>query len=217
MASRSRDELVGKRFLSVKSARKLKVEKISEWEWRQGFVRAVSTRDTSNPELTVLVEFDDTGWKSREYIKVHHVLQVFLVEHTLSWVEPKTTDTSDRHGEWPALCFKPVVDKVGLCHHTRRPMEFLSERTLCIVEDEDIIHYREGEENTVRTIKSCPEIGHLVKAWLDYQEGQKILLNTPAVLLGYRVKVYRTEGTTQWYTAVIKSYNQAAKVRSVHL
>lgn len=53
MACRSREELVGKRFLSVKSDGKLKVGKMSEWEWRPGFVRAVSTRDTSSADFTV--------------------------------------------------------------------------------------------------------------------------------------------------------------------
>lgn len=51
----------------------------------------------------MLVEFDDTGWKSREYIKVHQVFQEFLVEHTLSWVKLKNADTTERQGRWPAL------------------------------------------------------------------------------------------------------------------
>lgn len=50
----------------------------------------------------VLVEFDDTGWKSREYIKVHDTFLVFLVEHTLSWVD-RTNKNSSSQGQWPAL------------------------------------------------------------------------------------------------------------------
>lgn len=48
------------------------------------------------------MEFDDTGWKSREYIKVHDTFLVFLVEHTLSWVE-RTNKNSSSQGQWPAL------------------------------------------------------------------------------------------------------------------
>ena len=44
------------------------------------------------------------------------------------------------------------------------------------------------------------------------QDGQRILLTTPSVLVGFRVEVYRAEGTTQWYTAVIVGYNEATKV-----
>ena len=50
------------------------------------------------------------------------------------------------------------------------------------------------------------------RQWLEYQAGQQILLQTPSVLVGFRVEVYRTEGTTQWYTAVIKSYNENTRV-----
>lgn len=53
MACKYREELVGKRFISVRSPVKLKIGKISEWEWRSGIVRAVSTRDTSSLDLTV--------------------------------------------------------------------------------------------------------------------------------------------------------------------
>ena len=48
-----RDEIVGRRFLSVSGDTKLKLSKISEWDWRAGVIRAASHRDNSNPELTV--------------------------------------------------------------------------------------------------------------------------------------------------------------------
>ena len=53
MAYRHREEIVGKRFLSVKSSNKLKTNRISEWEWRAGVVRAVSHKDCQDPELAV--------------------------------------------------------------------------------------------------------------------------------------------------------------------
>lgn len=53
MAYKCREEIVGKRFLSVRSPTKLKVSKISEWEWRSGVVRAVSSRDTASVDFTV--------------------------------------------------------------------------------------------------------------------------------------------------------------------
>ncbi|KAF4531463.1 hypothetical protein B566_EDAN004234 [Ephemera danica] len=48
-----------------------------------------------------------------------------------------------------------------------------------------------------------------VRRWAEFQNGQRIFLSTPSVLVGYRVEVYRAEGTTQWYTAVIVAYNEA--------
>lgn len=53
MAYKYREEIVGKRFLCVSSPGKLKLAKISEWEWRSGVVRAVSGKDTNNVELSV--------------------------------------------------------------------------------------------------------------------------------------------------------------------
>ena len=51
-----------------------------------------------------------------------------------------------------------------------------------------------------------------VKEWLAEFDGQRILLTTPSVLVGFRVQVYRAEGTTQWYTAVIVGYNDNTRV-----
>ncbi len=51
-----------------------------------------------------------------------------------------------------------------------------------------------------------------VKAWSELQASQQILLTTPSVLLGYRLQVYRAEGTTQWFSAVATGYNQNTQV-----
>lgn len=72
--------------------------------------------------------------------------------------------------------------------------------------------FKEGDENSHPTAYARREVQHSLKEWLDYQDGQKILLTTPTVLVGYRLEVYRAEGTTQWYTAVIQSYNHTSKV-----
>lgn len=53
MAFKSREEVVGKRFLAVRSAGRLKLSKISEWEWLAGVIRAVSCRDSSSSDFSV--------------------------------------------------------------------------------------------------------------------------------------------------------------------
>lgn len=55
MAFKYREDIVGKRFLSVRSSTKLKVSKIAEWEWRSGVVRAVSSRDVTNKDISVSI------------------------------------------------------------------------------------------------------------------------------------------------------------------
>ncbi|XP_025094136.1 probable JmjC domain-containing histone demethylation protein 2C [Pomacea canaliculata] len=183
MAYKCREEIVGKRFLSVRSPTKLKVSKISEWEWRSGVVRAVSSRDTASVDFTALVEYEDVEWQKREWTRVHETYQEFLVEHTLVWTcRPVTDKESTPSPPLPALCFKPIVDKLGLGTTKKRVVQFLVDHDLAFVEEEDIRFYQEGDEN--RYDAGSPEAQKAVKAWVDYQDGQKILLTTPTVLVG---------------------------------
>ena len=63
-------------------------------------------------------------------------------------------------------------------------------------------------------LRACDEQStEAVRKWVAEQDGQRILCTTPSVLLGFRVQVYRSEGTTQWYTAVIVGYNETTRVR----
>lgn len=75
--------------------------------------------------------------------------------------------------------------------------------------------FQETEVLSNPLFEAYPSLGQAVKTWLDYQDGQKILLTTPTVLVGYRLEVYRAEGTTQWFTAVIQSYNHTTKVKQL--
>lgn len=74
--------------------------------------------------------------------------------------------------------------------------------------------FQESDRKNTSSYPNYPEVRIAIRRWLERQDGQRILLTTPSVLVGYRVKVYRAEGTTQWYTAVIIGYNEATKVRS---
>ena len=49
-----RDELVGKRFLLVENSNsKLKLSRITEWNWKAGIIRCSSHLDNKDPELQV--------------------------------------------------------------------------------------------------------------------------------------------------------------------
>lgn len=51
---KGRDELVGKRFLLVSStSAKLKLSRISDWNWKAGVIRCASHIDIKDPELQV--------------------------------------------------------------------------------------------------------------------------------------------------------------------
>ena len=65
---------------------------------------------------------------------------------------------------------------------------------------------------TIPGINQSAKAERCINAWSELQDGQQILITTPSVLLGFRTKVYRAEGTTQWYTAVTTGYNETTSV-----
>ncbi|KAF7282562.1 hypothetical protein GWI33_002352 [Rhynchophorus ferrugineus] len=53
MAYKCREEIVGKRFLSVSSGFTKIKGKVRDWNWRAGVIRAATHRDNTNPDLQV--------------------------------------------------------------------------------------------------------------------------------------------------------------------
>ncbi len=53
MSYKSREEIVGKRFLSVQGSGKLKLKQFNEWDWRAGVVRAVTVRELDSDDVSV--------------------------------------------------------------------------------------------------------------------------------------------------------------------
>ncbi|GAB6031424.1 hypothetical protein CHUAL_009201 [Chamberlinius hualienensis] len=216
MAYKYREELVGKRFLSVSYPGKLKLSKISDWEWRAGVIRAATHRNPKNSELSVLVEFDDVEWKRREWIRVYeeNLFQVFAIECTVVWLPRKQAAGSKVLSTyWPGVNYNILVDTVGLSDCKHLPVEYLVDRNLAYVDYADLKPHQVDltDNNYVSVVHNHPDVAGAIGHWAEYQDGQRILLTTPSVLVGYRVEVYRAEGTTQWYTAVIVSYNENTK------
>ncbi|XP_025837473.1 probable JmjC domain-containing histone demethylation protein 2C [Agrilus planipennis] len=220
MALKCREEVVGKRFLSVSGCTKLKIDKIREWGWRSGVIRAASHRDNTNKDLQVLVEYDGVEWKRREWISVYGTsFKLFFVEQDLLWFQrevPFSYDTLQENSDnatstsvvsWPVITFTSLISSVVLPSHLY-PAECLVDRELVFI-DYDKLETKPLQEIPIN--KECLEARTAVKRWHEQQDGQKILLTTPSVLVGYRVEVYRSQGTTQWYTAVIIGYNETTR------
>ena len=74
------------------------------------------------------------------------------------------------------------------------------------------IFYFKHWDPTIPGINQSAKAERCINAWSELQDGQQILITTPSVLLGFRTKVYRAEGTTQWYTAVTTGYNETTSV-----
>jgi len=135
--------------------------------------------------------------------------QLFLVEERLTVAHrPNSQGSSATTGTlYPALVYSPLVDKVDMFKTKKLPVEFLSDNKLVFQEYSHLRTIKEWDP-TLPGLAVCERSRREVLRWAEQRAGQQILLTTPTVLVGYRAEVYRVEGTTQWYSAVIVGYSQ---------
>ncbi|XP_075614950.1 putative JmjC domain-containing histone demethylation protein 2C isoform X5 [Balearica regulorum gibbericeps] len=207
MAVETRPELVGKRFLCVGGGGE---EPPESGRWRAGIIRAVSQRDSHSPDLAVYVEFDDLEWEKREWVKVYEDFATFLVEYQLVWAKRK--DPSQTQGskikqiQWPALTFKPLVGKS--VYNSITAVEFLVDKQLdFITEDSAFQPYQDDVDSLNPVLRDNPQLHEEVKAWVKEQKVQEIFMQGPYSLNGYRVRVYRQDSATQWFTGIITHHD----------
>ncbi|KAB5555365.1 hypothetical protein PHYPO_G00033180 [Pangasianodon hypophthalmus] len=205
-----RPELVGKRFLCVSGEAPPELAEIARWPWRVGVIRAVSHRDTDNPDLTVYVEFDDLEWEKREWVKVYEDFQIFLLEQQLVWAKRKEGSqlqgTRAKQIQWPALTFKPLVGKSVLGSITA--VEFFSDRQLDFLTDDGACQpYQDEVDSLSPVLRDNPQLHEEVKSWVKDQKVQEIFMQGPYSLNGYRVRVYRQDSATQWFTGIITHHD----------
>ncbi|XP_030191420.1 probable JmjC domain-containing histone demethylation protein 2C isoform X3 [Lynx canadensis] len=214
MAVETRLELVGKRFLCVavgEEARPEHGESGRCWRgWRAGVIRAVSHRDSRNPDLAVYVEFDDLEWDKREWVKVYEDFSTFLVEYHLIWarrIDPSQTQGSkSKQIQWPALTFKPLVEKSIPSSITA--VEFLVDKQLdFLTEDSAFQPYQDDIDSLNPVLRDNPQLQEEVKVWVKEQKVQEIFMQGPYSLNGYRVRVYRQDSATQWFTGIITHHD----------
>ncbi|XP_078421997.1 putative JmjC domain-containing histone demethylation protein 2C isoform X2 [Cetorhinus maximus] len=219
MAPAPRMELVGKRFVCVgDSGRELDVSRIHEWHWRAGVIRAVSYRESSNRELSVYVEFDDLEWEKREWVKVYEDFQIFLVEHQLVWAKRKnpsqTQGSKSKQLQWPALTFKSVVGKAVL--HLLIAIEFFVDKQLNFIPGDSAFQlYQDDIDSLSPVLRDNPPLHEEVKAWVKEQKVQEIFMQGPYSLNGYRVRVYRQDSATQWFTGIITYHDLLSRTMIV--
>ncbi|KAM7103318.1 putative JmjC domain-containing histone demethylation protein 2C isoform 3-T4 [Ciconia maguari] len=207
VAVETRPELVGKRFLCVGGGGE---EPPESGRWRAGVIRAVSQRDSHCPDLSVYVEFDDLEWEKREWVKVYEDFATFLVEYQLVWAKRK--DPSQTQGskikqiQWPALTFKPLVGKS--VYNSITAVEFLVDKQLdFITEDSAFQPYQDDVDSLNPVLRDNPQLHEEVKAWVKEQKVQEIFMQGPYSLNGYRVRVYRQDSATQWFTGIITHHD----------
>uniref|UniRef100_A0A2K6KYQ3 Lysine demethylase 3A n=2 Tax=Rhinopithecus TaxID=542827 RepID=A0A2K6KYQ3_RHIBE len=213
--------LVGKRFLSLSAADgsdgshdSWDVERVSEWPWLSGTIRAVSHTDVTKKDLKVCVEFDGESWRKRRWIEVYSLLRrAFLVEHNLVLAERKSPGISERIVQWPAIMYKPLLDKAGLGSITSirflgdQQRVFLSKDVLKPIQDVNSLRLSLTDNQIV-----SKEFQALIVKHLD----ESHLLKGDKNLVGSEVKIYSLDPSTQWFSATVVSGNPASKTLQVN-
>ncbi|XP_078267111.1 lysine-specific demethylase 3A-like isoform X2 [Rhinoraja longicauda] len=197
---------VGKRFLCVLSSftqAPPELGRISEWDWRAGVIRAISHKDSANPDFVIYLEFDDSWCR---WIKLHdEELSIFLIEDQLALADRKPEEVTEG-ARWPVLTFKCLTDKVGIGPITA--VEFLADRHRMFLQKD--VHLQSLKMNMDcwdQPLRDNKEICAKIKSWFIKQLSQELFLHGTSNLTGYKVKVYDLKSSTQWCVAVVTHHN----------
>ncbi|MEJ1286645.1 lysine (K)-specific demethylase 3A [Cricetulus griseus] len=213
--------LVGKRFLSLSAAEgsdgahdSWDLERVAEWPWLSGTIRAVSHTDVTKKDLKVCVEFDGESWRKRRWIDVYSLLRrAFLVEHNLVLAERKSPEIPERVTQWPAIMYRSLVDKAGLGSITSvrflgdQQSVFVSKDLLKPIQDVNSLRLSLTDNQTV-----SKEFQALIVKHLD----ESHLLQGDKNLVGSEVKIYSLDPSTQWFSATVVNGNPTSKTLQVN-
>ncbi|TFK11756.1 putative JmjC domain-containing histone demethylation protein 2C [Platysternon megacephalum] len=102
--------------------------------------------------------------------------------------------------------FKPLVGKSVYSSITA--VEFLVDKQLDFVtEDSAFQPYQDDVDSLNPVLRDNPQLHEEVKVWVKEQKVQEIFMQGPYSLNGYRVRVYRQDSATQWFTGIITHHD----------
>uniref|UniRef100_A0A8C3E7C3 Probable JmjC domain-containing histone demethylation protein 2C n=1 Tax=Corvus moneduloides TaxID=1196302 RepID=A0A8C3E7C3_CORMO len=104
------------------------------------------------------------------------------------------------------MTFKPLVGKS--VYNSITAVEFLVDKQLdFITEDSAFQPYQDDVDSLNPVLRDNPQLHEEVKAWVKEQKVQEIFMQGPYSLNGYRVRVYRQDSATQWFTGIITHHD----------
>ncbi|NXA36647.1 JHD2C protein, partial [Eudromia elegans] len=102
--------------------------------------------------------------------------------------------------------FKPLVGKS--VYNAITAVEFLVDKQLDFIsEDSAFQPYQDDVDSLNPVLRDNPQLHEEVKAWVKEQKVQEIFMQGPYSLNGYRVRVYRQDSATQWFTGIITHHD----------
>ncbi|XP_058527941.1 probable JmjC domain-containing histone demethylation protein 2C isoform X3 [Ochotona princeps] len=104
------------------------------------------------------------------------------------------------------MTFKPLVEKSIPSSITA--VEFLVDKQLdFLTKDSAFQPYQDDIDSLNPVLRDNPQLHEEVKVWVKEQKVQEIFMQGPYSLNGYRVRVYRQDSATQWFTGIITHHD----------
>ncbi|KAJ8405526.1 hypothetical protein AAFF_G00319990 [Aldrovandia affinis] len=216
--------LVGKRLLLLfgdggSAAGTEQEQAVWTRNWVRGTVRAVSVIGLASPGVEVFVEFEDCPWRRRSWVQVYgEEVRTVLVESSIVWAACSDPNLSGSGvtpmSVWPALVFRPLVDRVGL--GTLVPVEFFGNRTLNFLPDGNSLQPFEVEQDMRHSLlQEQPSLQTAVSVWRSDFELQDILRKGSFTIQGRRVRVYQPEFEEPWALGLVSQHNTVSHIMEI--
>ncbi|KAF4105217.1 hypothetical protein G5714_014548 [Onychostoma macrolepis] len=210
--------LIGKRLLLLlndgSSAAAAAGGAVEQAAWLRGTVRAVSVIGLASPGVEVFVEFYDSPWRQRSWVQVYgDEVRAVLMESAIVWANCSDPSLSAA-AQWPALMFKPLVDRVGL--GSLVPVEFFGARTLAFLPDGSSLHTFETEKDFRHSLlQEQPALQAAIRSWHSDSELQEILRKGSYTIQGRRVQVYQPEFEKPWALGLVSQHDPVSHIMEI--
>ncbi|KAL1261500.1 hypothetical protein QQF64_006765 [Cirrhinus molitorella] len=187
--------------------------------WLRGTVRAVSVIGLASPGVEVFVEFDDSPWRQRSWVQVYgDEVRAVLMESAIVWANCSDPLLSAALGatatQWPALMFKPLVDRVGL--GSQVPVELFGARTLAFLPNGSSLHTFETEKDFRHSLlQEQPALQAAISSWHSDSELQEILRKGSYTIQGRRVQVYQPEFEEPWALGLVSQHDPVKHIMEI--
>ncbi|XP_029113246.1 lysine-specific demethylase 3B isoform X4 [Scleropages formosus] len=188
-------------------------------DWLRGTVRAVSVIGLASPGVEVFVEFEDCQWRQRSWVRVYgEEVRAVLVESSIVWAACSDLalpgEVVTPGSAWPALVFRPLVDRVGL--GSLVPVEFFGTRTLGFLPNENSLQIFEVEKDVRHsTLKDQPSVQSAISSWHRDFELQEILRKGSYTIQGRKVRVYQPEFEEPWSIGLVSQHDPVSHIMEI--
>uniref|UniRef100_A0A672HU05 Lysine-specific demethylase n=1 Tax=Salarias fasciatus TaxID=181472 RepID=A0A672HU05_SALFA len=207
-------------------------------DWLRGTVRAVSviglpvpevsggeaTTTTSAAGLTVCVEFENASQRS-SWVQVYDDgVKAVLVEDSIVWASrSEATGTaaapapaSASATAWPALAYRPLVDKVGL--RSLFPVEYFGNKNLEFLSDNKSVQRFEVDKDLRHPLLlEQPSLHAAITSWRTDFELQEIFRKGSFTIQGRRVRVYQPEFDECWASGLVSQHDPISHIMEITL